>query len=52
MKKIFLLSVFALALTMISCTADAIPTVANTNTATADDIGGQSGQIPVNPPKP
>ncbi len=52
MKKSIFLSLFVLALTFFSCTADSLPQVSTTNNATAGDIGGQNGQIPVNPPKP
>lgn len=52
MKKSIFLSLFVLALTFFSCTADSLPQASTTNNATAGDIGGQNGQIPVNPPKP
>jgi hypothetical protein len=51
MKKIFILSVFTLAFSLLSCTTDSLPKTSQAN-QTAGDIGGQNGQIPVNPPKP
>jgi hypothetical protein len=50
MKKLFILSVFALVFALFSCTADSLPQAAQNKTNT--DIGGQTGQIPINPPKP
>jgi len=52
MKKSVILSLFVLALTLFSCTADSLPQASTTNSTSASDIGGQSGQLPVSPPKP
>ena len=52
MKKSVILSLFVLALTVFSNTAYTSSQVSANNNETAGDIGGQSGQLPVNPPKP
>jgi len=51
MKKALILSVFTLAFSLFSSITDGLPQGSLTN-QTASDIGGQNGQIPVNPPKP
>lgn len=54
MKKIFLVSCFILAsVAMTSCTSDDVETTPKTSTQQViADGDGQSGQIPVTPPKP
>jgi hypothetical protein len=56
MKRIFLVSMCFIASAVIfSCTNDTVETTPNNNTTrvVADDTsGGQSGQIPIPPPKP
>jgi hypothetical protein len=56
MKRIFLVSMCFIASAVIfSCTNDTVETTPNNNTTrvVADDTsGGQTGQIPITPPKP
>jgi hypothetical protein len=52
MKKSVFLSVFVVALTLFSGAIETLPQTSSTNNAIFGDIGGQSGQLPVNPPKP
>jgi hypothetical protein len=50
MKKALIILVFLIVNSVFtSCTADEIPTTSNTQLT---DSGGQSGELPVTPPKP
>jgi hypothetical protein len=52
MKKSVFLSVFVVALTVFSVVSETMPQTASNHIVISGDIGGQSNQMPANPPKP